>query len=205
VLQGQRAAVAGLYERIGRCFLEFQSNGLGPLIGRKYLPAWEILQSTLPPRLPQMLLHLGFHRPGATCGPRRDTNRRGAPRGPRLRAFLRPSRSTDGYGQSRPWLPLARAAAPPSAEARAAKAEPAHLHLFDAERIHQRQHVPGYLLGCQSSGWIRRVAMAAQVGNDQIVPGGERLDMRAPDSPRVGQAVDEEERCPLPRPAVVLD
>ena len=52
---------------------------------------------------------------------------------------------------------------------------------------------------------IRRVAVAPQVRDDQLVGCGERLDMRAPHSPRVGQSMNQEQWRALAHSAVMLD
>ena len=66
--------------------------------------------------------------------------------------------------------------------------------LCDAERIHQRQHVGGMLVGAERTVGLVAVAEPAQVGRKQREAIGEPRHHRFPGQPEFGPAVQQHQR-----------
>ena len=84
-------------------------------------------------------------------------------------------------------------------------------NLAEAERVEQRHHISGMLVGAERPVGLVAVAEAAQVRREQGVTIGEPRHHRLPGEPELGPAMQQQQRRPCPdardmeRGAISLD
>jgi hypothetical protein len=75
---------------------------------------------------------------------------------------------------------------------------------LDPKPVHQRTDVGGHAALIVAGGRLVRVAVAAEVGDDQTIVLGERRDLLAPGEPGLGEAVQQQNRRAMASLHIVL-